>query len=139
MRVMKCPRCEINFIREDEKFCSICRREIKGEAAPEVNMDMCIECGENPAAPGEDLCLSCLNDRKLPDDDVVIGEIDGDVQLVDEDLSLMDEIDGPMQNEDIPENELEVIHQEFGIDDKEVDFAILDDDEDPDDDFSDRT
>ena len=136
MRVMKCPRCEINFIKEDEKVCSICRREIKGEAAPEVNIDMCIECGENPAAPGEDLCIFCLNERKLPEEDAVADEIDGDVAIPDEDLSMMDEIDVTMQTEDIPETELEVIHKEFGIDDTEADFADLEDEED--DEFSER-
>lgn len=129
MRVMKCPRCEINFIREDEKVCSICRRDIKGEAAPETNIDMCIECGENPSAPGEDLCVFCLNERKITVEDPAVEEIDGDVAIVDEDLSMMDEID-TMPTEDIPETELEVIHKEFGIDDNDGDFADLDDEDD---------
>ena len=53
MSIIKCPRCDINFIREEEQYCSICKREMKGEMPKEEMTDMCIECGEHPAVPGE--------------------------------------------------------------------------------------
>ncbi len=68
MSIIKCPRCDINFIREEEQYCSICKREMKGEMPKEELTDMCIECGEHPAAAGEELCIYCLNDRKEADD-----------------------------------------------------------------------
>ena len=33
MGFIKCPRCELNYIREEEQYCSVCKREMKGEVA----------------------------------------------------------------------------------------------------------
>ena len=30
MRLIKCPRCELNYIAEGEGYCKICKREMKG-------------------------------------------------------------------------------------------------------------
>ncbi len=27
MSIIKCPRCDINFIREEEQYCSICKEK----------------------------------------------------------------------------------------------------------------
>ena len=32
MNLIKCPRCDLNYIREDEKYCKVCLREMKGKA-----------------------------------------------------------------------------------------------------------
>ena len=56
MAIIKCPRCDINFIREEEGYCSICKREMRGEMPKDDAVEMCIECGEHPAVPGEELC-----------------------------------------------------------------------------------
>ena len=29
MALRKCPRCELNYIKDDEKYCNVCRREMK--------------------------------------------------------------------------------------------------------------
>lgn len=133
MSIIKCPRCDINFIREEEQHCSICKREMKGEMAKEDPVDMCIECGENPAAPGEELCAVCLNDRKEADeaiepaDDRATDDGDSDDISIDE-MEIV-----PLQPEDIPEDEREEIHKEFGFDDdpgEEDDVSEPYDDED---------
>ena len=31
MKLVKCPRCELNYIQEGEKYCKVCYRELKGE------------------------------------------------------------------------------------------------------------
>ncbi len=121
MRVIKCPRCDINFIREDEKYCSICKRELKGEMPKDDLPDMCIECGEHPAAPGEDLCVFCLNDRKLAEKELGASE-DESAEITEDTVDVsdiaMDEIT-PIQAEDIPDTELEVIHKELGLDEED--------------------
>lgn len=30
MALRKCPRCELNYIKDDEKYCNVYRREMKG-------------------------------------------------------------------------------------------------------------
>ena len=36
MALRKCPRCELNYIKDDEKYCNVCRREMKGgDSEPE--------------------------------------------------------------------------------------------------------
>ena len=47
MALRKCPRCELNYIKDDEKYCNVCRREMKGgDSEPEDSIVMCSECGE---------------------------------------------------------------------------------------------
>ena len=45
MGLRKCPRCELNYIRDDEKYCNVCKREMKGEPDVEDGVVLCIECG----------------------------------------------------------------------------------------------
>ncbi len=49
MGLKKCPRCELNYIREGEKYCDICKRYMKGEADADSVAATCVECGERPA------------------------------------------------------------------------------------------
>lgn len=61
MVFVKCPRCELNYMQDGEAFCSVCRREVKGEAKDEF-IELCPVCGENPVYPGRDMCLLCLKE-----------------------------------------------------------------------------
>lgn len=124
MSIVKCPRCDINFIREEEQYCSICKREMKGEMPKDDAVEMCIECGEHPAAPGEELCVYCLNDRKAADEETAQSDNGDGLAVDDEDIGL-DEME---IGEDIPEDEREKIHKELGFDD-----LSEEDDEDEDD------
>ena len=41
MALRKCPRCELNYIKDDEKYCNVCRREMKGgDSEPEDSIVM---------------------------------------------------------------------------------------------------
>ena len=31
MGFKKCPRCELNYILDTEKYCKVCMRELRGE------------------------------------------------------------------------------------------------------------
>ena len=31
MGFKKCPRCELNYIRDTETYCKVCLREMRGE------------------------------------------------------------------------------------------------------------
>ena len=43
MAFRKCPRCELNYITDDEKLCSVCRREVKGEHDRDTLSELCSE------------------------------------------------------------------------------------------------
>ncbi len=68
MALRKCPKCELNYIRDDEKFCNVCLREIKrgqhGRAEEDEETIMCTECGEAPAVRGGELCADCLREQR---------------------------------------------------------------------------
>ena len=61
MKLVKCPRCELNYITENEKYCKVCLREMKGEA-PKDEVELCSVCNEAPALPGRDVGLFCLKE-----------------------------------------------------------------------------
>ena len=93
MGLRKCPRCELNYIRDDEKLCNVCRRASKHEEEPEEEI-MCSECGEHPAMKGKELCAECwkesLREQKLQNQSKSVGMDFGDVDDVN-DVSLPDE------------------------------------------------
>ena len=60
MTLRKCPRCELNYITDKERYCKVCLREMKGSAREEV--EMCSICNEEPAMPGRDVCIFCLRE-----------------------------------------------------------------------------
>jgi hypothetical protein len=117
MKLVKCPRCELNYIQEGEKYCKVCMRELKGEQAQE-DMELCSVCNAAPALPGKDVCLSCWKEMQhgATDDD----DNEADHEAVDESsielnsVSTMDEI-LPQVHEDIPEREYGEIENELSL------------------------
>ena len=62
MGLIKCPRCELNYMLDTERMCSVCRREVRGESEQYEMVELCSECGENPVVPGQELCAFCLKE-----------------------------------------------------------------------------
>ncbi|MGI5883996.1 MAG: hypothetical protein ACOX83_03405 [Candidatus Spyradocola sp.] len=120
MGYIKCPRCELNYIPDTERYCSVCKREMRGEDEHE-ELELCSACGERPVVPGEELCASCLKELKLQEGGVTdVGEEEtmpeeSDVTAL-EATSELEEIDIDV-DEDIPSNEYSEIHKELGMDD----------------------
>ena len=54
MGYIKCPRCELNYMLDTERYCSVCKREMRGEDEHE-ELELCSACGEHPVVPGEEL------------------------------------------------------------------------------------
>ena len=104
MGLIKCPRCELNYMLDTEKMCSVCRREVRGESEQYDMIELCSECGENPVVPGQELCAYCLkelaqrNNEAQEDETVVTGAADigiDSVSTMDEiELDIDDNIDG---------------------------------------------
>lgn len=105
MAFIKCPRCELNYIKEEEQFCPVCKREMKGESH-EDPFELCSICNENPVMPGKDVCLICYKEMTQQQGlhDTAIDESDtADVSLDMEDVSEMEEIELDAMPEEVPE------------------------------------
>lgn len=57
MKYVKCPRCQINYILPNEKFCQVCLDEINN--VHQTN-SYCMICGALLADDEYDVCNSCL-------------------------------------------------------------------------------
>lgn len=80
MNLVKCPRCDLNYILDTEKYCKVCLREMKGNHV-EDEMELCSVCNEAPALPGHDVCLSCLKEMAGNNTD---GDVEENSPVVDE-------------------------------------------------------
>lgn len=123
MSLIKCPRCELNYMNDNEEMCSVCRREVRGESEQFEMIELCSECGENPAVPGYELCASCLKElqRRTPSengDEVIVHE---DPNIGIDSMATMDEINLGGDVDDIP------------FDGAEEDFMDEDDEEEEED------
>ena len=102
MNLVKCPRCDLNYILDTEKFCKVCLREMKGNHV-EDELEMCSVCNEAPALPGHDVCLSCLKEMNH---DTTDEDVEENSAVVDENalglnsVSNMDEIIPQMNDDD---------------------------------------
>lgn len=66
---VRCPRCELNYIQKKDKFCNVCKLEMKalGSLDIEDNLDLelCPICKANYINPDEDMCVACAKERAL--------------------------------------------------------------------------
>lgn len=108
MGLVKCPRCELNYMLDTDKICSVCRREVRGESEQYEMIELCSECGENPVVPGQELCAYCLKERSqhtsdVQGDETVVTDASniGDIDSV----STMDEIELDLDSDSFDEEE----------------------------------
>ena len=69
---VKCPRCDLNYMKKGEEYCDICKAELK-KAPPlifavdeddEVEAwELCPVCHQNHIKPGESMCAKCAEER----------------------------------------------------------------------------
>lgn len=67
MALRICPKCEVNYLRQDEELCHVCaevRRKKRAETPPVDEVVLCSECGEAPALRGKELCADCLREQQ---------------------------------------------------------------------------
>ena len=106
MKLSKCPRCDLNYITETEKYCKVCLREMKGDDDQD-EVELCSVCNEAPALPGRDVCLFCLKEMngQNGNDDIQDGDESVSANSLSdmEDVSAMDEI--PEIDEDMTSGE----------------------------------
>ena len=112
MGLIKCPRCELNYMLDTDKMCSVCRREVRGESEQDEMIEICSECGENPVVPGQELCAYCLKElaqssaSDTQNDETVVSDA---ANIGIDSVSTMDEIEldirGDMDDEQFDEKD----------------------------------
>lgn len=158
MKYKKCPRCDVNYILEEEDYCEICKQEMKGlvkyveedEEDEDYIEELCPKCRVNYVAEGEKYCEACLQElahaQKLDssewDDDITDEEtelvedlgIEEPVLDDEEELSL-DELaeqegwdDSDEEEEEEEEEEVRSVDDDF--EEIDLDDPSLDDDGD---------
>ena len=127
MALVKCPRCELNYMQSTDKYCQVCRREIRGEDDHDL-IGICTNCGERVSLPGEELCAICY--KEITSTEGFVASSDDDEGNVDEAVielpgaSEIEEIE--IDDEAIPAGEFQVIKRELGgDDDSEFDTVSL--------------
>lgn len=116
LAIVKCPRCELNYILDGAMLCPVCQRETKGEAAREA-LELCPICNENPGLPGKDMCLFCLKEMEESESEKNAAQKDAlGNPLAPEGASEIDEID--LDDKDgAPDPEMDEIERELSLED----------------------
>ena len=130
MGLIKCPRCELNYMLDTDKMCSVCKREVRGESEQDEMLELCSECGENPVVPGQELCAYCLKELTQRDSDTQSEE------TVVTDTSTIAGIDSVSTMDEIELDLDEDMGDESFAEDDDGFFGDDDDDEDDEDDMS---
>jgi len=126
MAIRRCPRCELNYTRPGEEFCSVCMSEMKSRKKEvEEQLDICPECNENMVVPGQELCKLCLLERRR----VEMAEKPKDEDVDTIAASLNDTRLPNMEEIPLDDEEMDELGEELGI--------SADDFEDTDDESSD--
>lgn len=111
MGFRKCPICELNYISDGEKSCSVCRRAQHGGDLDDMET-LCMECGENPVMRGSELCAACLREARRQEKMKKTVDVLPDTDM---DMGALDDMEVPIADEsDIPESEMEEIHKGLG-------------------------
>lgn len=146
MQYIKCPRCELNYILKKDKYCDVCKSEMKAGILKESDLDdfeleegmeLCPICKVNYMNPGENMCVTCQEEQIsiIKDDEPDWrGFVDKDDS--EEDLDLL-----PVEEDDEIDEELEGAFakdlDDSDFDDEDLDEDDMNDDFDDDDDFDD--
>ena len=126
MNLVKCPRCDLNYIREDEKYCKVCLRELKGENSQD-EVELCSICNEEPALPGRDVCLFCLKEMNKSNSVNGDQEEDNGESVDTSNIGDMDSVSG--MDEIIPDEEDNIPGQEYGEIEQELSLEEVREDE----------
>lgn len=121
---IRCPRCELNYITKEEKYCSVCKKEMQvggGDFVDEAELEICPICKTNYIQPDEIMCASCYAERA--NDPNFDGEEDSEWnQYINRDEEDM--------ISDNPDEELGDMASVKDLDDDDDDYDDFDDDDD---------
>lgn len=148
---IRCPRCELNYILKKDKFCNVCKLEMRAQGTlgvdENLDLELCPVCKVNYINFDEDMCVACAKEKALEDglvdedddndgvwgkqyhshdddDDYIVGDDEETGDMV----SITDLDDAPLDEDD---------DLGLGLDDDLDDDKLDDEDETFDSDFED--
>ena len=123
----KCPRCELNYIKEEEDYCPVCKAEMKLVPDDSISddMELCSVCGQNFVSVDQVMCDECAKKRTLDD---VVDESDDDQN----DRSHKDE-DWDEESKALNNLDSEPVETNLDDDIEVVNFSDLEEEDDDDD------
>ena len=101
-----CPRCELNYIKEGEEYCAVCKAELKkgpqlvfavDEEDEQEELKLCPICHHNYIKPEEKMCSKCMEEMEFKDDQVDMDKDEEWKNFLDEEE---DEEDGDDDEDD---------------------------------------
>ena len=123
MALVKCPRCELNYMQEGEKYCKVCTREMRGLDDSHDHLEMCVVCGERPAKAGSELCAEFLREHKIlaaeGEDEAYEDEVADPAEEMLSEVDDLEDLEIDLDNNDAPASELSEIEREFGDEDED--------------------
>ena len=77
---IRCPRCELNYIQKKDKYCNVCKQEMKAlgtaGADEELGLELCPICKVNYINPDEDMCVECAKEKAL--EEGLVNDVNND-------------------------------------------------------------
>ena len=133
----KCPRCDLNYILQDEEMCDICKAELGLDSRivllddiidDDEPLKLCPVCRTNYIGMDEDICESCLNSYNRAENADLDDDDDGWRTYLDDDDAKDADEDGIIPLEDLDDDDdLEEDFEEEQFDDEPDDFDEIDD------------
>ena len=161
IQYIKCPRCELNYIQKKDKFCEVCKQEMKAGSLGMDEFDefeedavLCPVCKANYLSEGETICQFCQEEQSAftnKDEDIDWkSEVEKSSSDEEEDMDLLpiednDDINEELQtafSKDLDEDFMDDVEEdeEYNGHDDDDDFdasfqndGFVDDEEDEDD------
>ena len=138
MKLVKCPICELNYMPADAEMCDVCRNERKKSKKKDAPViQICPECNEYPVVPGEEFCAACLREHKRLEaiEKIALNQQDAldeeeeealeEALAAEEETEDLDKLDFVQEDtDDIPEEELEDMEEELGLDDEDEEDGL---------------
>jgi ribosome assembly protein YihI (activator of Der GTPase) len=124
MAIKKCERCDLNYVKEGEKYCKVCKKIMEGESSSSPKAELCPSCGERLVAKGYELCKVCLTDR-LDSVETLEDEnndaVDQNITPADMEISEINLVED--EEEDVPEdikNDLDEENYDIDYEDDDI-------------------
>ena len=132
---VRCPRCELNYILKKDKYCEVCKQELKLTKAKEPeefeeDLELCPICKINYLQEDEVMCPSCAKEKEMENGLYTDNDQDSDWE------EFIENNDAILDNEEL--GEMISITEGEDDDDDEDDGDENSDDEFEDDDFDDE-
>ena len=71
---VRCPRCELNYIKKSEKICKVCQQELDNQVSKDISdeeareLGLCPVCKVNYLIEDETMCADCAKEKELQDE-----------------------------------------------------------------------